>query len=102
MKYPIEDHKFTLRRAFTSNPRTMWIRMDGWIARDCPFIVEGWNYAVEQGWLRVVDVELEQETYMKGFLTDKGYEDLGIEMPLESQVVTSGEKENVNFNEEGF
>lgn len=104
MEYSVEEHKDALRRCFNGQPRTAYARMDGWIARDNPFIREGWNYAIEQGWLRVEDVELEQETFMKGFLTDNGYEDLGIEIPvsLESQVVLVTSEEKVNFKEEGF
>lgn len=81
MEYPIQEHKDALIRCFKGQPRTAYARMDGWIMRDNPFITEGWNYAIKQGWLRVEDVELEQETFMKGFLTDKGYADLGIDMP---------------------
>ena len=101
MEYPIQEHKDALIRCFKDQPRTTYARMDGWIMRDSRFIAEGWNYAIEQGWLRVEGVELEQETFMKGFLTDKGYEDLGIENPAPDESQAAPE-EKVNFNEEGF
>lgn len=70
------EYDAAIRRHFDTELAD-YIRMDGWDMRN-QFLAGGWNYAIDQGWLRVVDVELEQETFMKGYLTDKGRKDLGL------------------------
>ncbi|TXH40435.1 MAG: hypothetical protein E6Q97_39655 [Desulfurellales bacterium] len=72
------DLRDSLRRVFQETQkfnRTPFIHFDGHSARN-PFLRAGWNLAVENGWLRVEAVELEQDTFMKGFLTDKGRQEL--------------------------
>jgi len=67
-----EEYRQSFKRLFTGqNLDLTYCRFDGHTARN-EFLRNGWNYAIDQGWLRVEEVELEQETFMKGFLTEKG------------------------------
>ena len=73
-----EEHRQSFKRCFEGqNLETTYARYDGHTARN-KFLRKGWNYAVDQGWLKVEEVELEQETFSKGFLTEKGRKDLGL------------------------
>jgi hypothetical protein len=74
--YPEVEHRECLRRAFQGQDASTYIRMDGHAARGA-FLRENWNFALEQGWIRVEKVELEQEVFMKGFLTAKGKSNSG-------------------------
>lgn len=75
MEDKIEDeYKESLRRAFWNRPYG-YIIMDGHTYRS-EFLRNCWNYAVDSGYFRVVEVNLEQDTYMKGYLTDKGKSEL--------------------------
>lgn len=71
-----EEYRQSFRRLFQGqNLKDCYCRFDGQTARN-QFLCEGWNYAIDQGWLRVITVELEQETFMKGFLTEKGQKEV--------------------------
>lgn len=74
-----EEYRQSFKRCFQGqNLETAHVHFDGHTARN-EFLRDGWNYAINQGWLRTEEVELEQETFIKGFLTDKGrYEVLGV------------------------
>jgi hypothetical protein len=67
-----EEYRQAFRRLFSNqNLETTYCHFDGNSAR-IDFYRNGWNYAIKQGWLRVEEVEWEQETYFKGYLTEKG------------------------------
>ena len=68
-----------IRRAFEAadNFDDAYILMDGDIARD-RVLRESWQYAVDNDWLRVVHINEEQYTAMKGYLTEKGRKELGL------------------------
>lgn len=67
-----EEYRLAFQRCFKDkNLETTYVRFDGWTARN-EFLRRGWNYALNQEWLRIVDVELEQEFFYKGYLTEKG------------------------------
>jgi len=71
-----EEYRQSFKRLFSGqNLETTYCHFDGHTARN-EFLRNGWNYAVDQGWLRVQEVELEQETFFKGFLTEKGKQEV--------------------------
>jgi len=71
-----EEYKAAFFRLFNrQNLETTYCYFDGHSARH-KFLRDGWNYAIDQGWLRVETVELEQETFYKGYITDKGRKDI--------------------------
>ena len=74
-----EEYRQSFKRIFKDqNLNDTYIHFDGYTARN-EFLRDGWNYAIEQGWLRVVNVDGDQETYMKGYLTEKGQKEVLIE-----------------------
>jgi hypothetical protein len=77
--YTTEELKAPLREAFSKTVAGAppFIMMDGQAARN-PLLRGAWNLAVGNGWVRIQTVELEQETYMKGYLTSLGKEALGL------------------------
>lgn len=80
MTYSAIDLRASLVRVFQQTDAARgkpYIRFDGHSARS-RFLCEGWNLAIDMGWITVETVELEQETFMKGFLTDKGKLELGL------------------------
>jgi len=64
-----------LARGFRDQNDETYIHFDGHTARN-EFLSAGWNRAIENGWLHIVSVNLEQETFMKGFLTPRGKKEL--------------------------
>lgn len=70
-EYTEQDFKDSLTRAFKDASPGVYLHFDGHSART-PFLRDCWNYAIDNGWLKVETIELEQETFMKGYLTDKG------------------------------
>ena len=84
--YPESELKESLERAFhdvrppkefDNGPQysSVYIRFDGYEARN-PFLSAAWNLAIAKGWIRVETIELEQETFMKGYLTELGAKEL--------------------------
>jgi hypothetical protein len=73
-----EEHIASLQRCFNHKGPDTYIHMDGDIARN-QYLKEGWNYALEQGWIKAETVESEQDTYLKGYLTEKGRKELNIQ-----------------------
>ena len=63
------EYRATLKRAFIDK-RADYIRMDGHEVRN-KYLVDCWNWAIEQALLEVKEVELEQETFYKGYPTEK-------------------------------
>lgn len=53
------------------------IHMDGRQAQN-RFLRECWNYAKEKKIIKTKTIELEQDTFMKGYLTEKGKTLLGL------------------------
>ena len=66
-----KEFKGTLSRAFKDQDENVYIRMDGHAARN-PYMGESWNFYVDNKYIRVVEVNLEQETFLKGYITKKG------------------------------
>jgi len=72
MSNEVQEYKNAFKRLFENkDPKSTHIHFDGHTARS-RFLRDAWNYGVEQEWLRVETVELEQETFFKGYLTPKG------------------------------
>lgn len=71
-----EEYRRAFKRVFEGqNLETTHVHFDGHAARS-EFLRKGWNYAVDHGWFRVETVELEQDTFLKGYLTEKGKEEI--------------------------
>ena len=71
-----EEYRQSFRRLFEGrNLSETYCRFDGHTARNS-YLLQGWNFAIEQGWLKVVEVNLEQETFSKGYLTEKGQQEV--------------------------
>lgn len=69
--YPISEFNESLKRAFVGAPSGMYLIMDGQGARS-KFLRESWNYFVEEKLIRTESVEEEQDSFIKGYITDKG------------------------------
>lgn len=68
-----EEYRQSFKRAFEGqNLEETYIRIDGFDFRDSEFLRKSWEYGNRKEWLRVEIVELEQETFYKGYLTEKG------------------------------
>ena len=74
MNFPEEELKAALKRAFS---QADYIRFDGHSARN-PFLSAGWNLAIERGWINHTEINLEQETILKWYITPLGKEALGL------------------------
>ena len=64
-----------LVRVFRDQKDSTYIHFDGRTAQN-EFLRAGWYRGLEKGWLEVESVELEQETFLKGFLTPRGKKEL--------------------------
>jgi len=60
----------TLWKAFIKN-KADYIRMDGYEARH-KYLRDVWCFALDNGYIEPVDISLDQETFVKGYLTEKG------------------------------
>ncbi len=69
----IEEYRQSLKRAFKEEDEDCYIVMDGHTARN-EYLRESWNYYVDEGYIKTKNVELEQESFVKGYITDKGRE----------------------------
>ncbi len=69
----IEEYRQTLKRAFKGQPSDAYILMDGRQAQG-KYLRDSWNYYHENGYITTKNVELEQNSFIKGYITDKGKE----------------------------
>ena len=69
-KYKVEEFRQTLLRAFKGK-EDMFIFMDGDSCRN-EYLRESWSYYLTNKYIRVETVNLEQETFMKGYITQEG------------------------------
>jgi hypothetical protein len=72
-----EEYRQSMKRCFQGRDLgATYARMDGPTMRTNTYLTNAWNYAIDQEWIRVETVELEQETFLKGFITPKGIEEV--------------------------
>lgn len=69
--FPIEEFHQSLKRAFLGAPKNVYIMMDGQGVRS-KFLNESWGYFVEEKLIRTESVEEEQDSFVKGYITEKG------------------------------
>lgn len=67
----IEEYRQTLKRAFKCLSEYDYIVMDGQQSRNS-YLRDSWNYFIDHKYISTKNVELEQESFIKGYITKKG------------------------------
>lgn len=77
MKTIEEEYRQSFRRFFDGQDLDItYVHFDGHAARN-EFLRDGWNFAIDKGWLRVVEsTSDEQDNFLKGYLTEQGRKDV--------------------------